>query len=448
MQTENVWESAGNYYTKIPTLICNYINKKGIGVANNVIPKTEYRWIDTDYTVHPSRNHPPIPPVHGSHDAVSWILAHNRKYSIGRVVDIERKTADNGIHTLKTIVRFEDPKLAKQAYQEGLVPLYNSSSIYEIARDNETGLTTDYVPIDNCAVDTPAGELELFKTGDFCEGGTECIHDLKQSAINGECGYCKLGALKSFQFHYPIELVHDSHNSLPLQQSSSMSMSEQVTDTSRPPAANQQEPVIETTKEARNKQNKSKAHTTKSTNVQKLGKEINDSGWVSSNEDREESEEESEKENEEEQQEEGKSEAKLDYKKLYEEEKLKNESTDKTVQELVAESRVAKLTTKFASLPIEIWEGDEKARAKDVEFFNSIHGQKVDDKLMNKLIEKYISKIPIEAIQLASKRLGLKQSGWSPLDEIVTHNFVARTKSQEGETQLSEGDVVLGALED
>jgi hypothetical protein len=133
---------------------------------------------------------------------------------------------------------------------------------------------------------------------------------------------------------------------------------------------------------------------------------------------------------------------------LYEEEKLKNATTDKTVQELVAESRVAKLTTKFASLPIEIWEGDEKARAKDVEFFNSIHGQKIDDKLMNKLIEKYISKIPIEAIQLASKRLGLKQSGWSPLDEIVTHNFVARTKSQDGEAQLSEGDVVLGALED
>jgi hypothetical protein len=438
LQTEKVWESQGQYFTKIPILIGDYINKKGIGVRNKDIPRTEYRWKDTDYTVHPSKNHPPIPPVHGGADAISWILAHNRKYSIGKVVDIDRTTAANGIHTLKGTVQFAEPKLAKQAYELGVIPLYNSSSIYETARDEKTGLTTDYVPIDNCAVDTPAGDLELFKTVAFCEGGTECIHDLKQSGINSECGYCKLEALKSLKFHYPIaDEIHDSHNSTNLQQSSSME-----TDTSNAGT----EPKPDTTKKADDKSAKGKEG--KGAEQAKTEKTINDSGWVSSKEDEAEGgTEEGEESESEEKKSKGKEKEKpVDYKKMYEEEKAKNDSTNKTVTELLAESRLNKLKEKFQVLPMEVWEGDEKAKVKDIEFFNSLYDKKIDEALLNKILEKWVSKIPVKA--LVEVRGKMKQSGMSMMDMAVTHDYIARTESSDSEEQFTEADAVLGALED
>jgi hypothetical protein len=437
MQTEKVWESQGQYFTKIPIAIGDYINRKGIGIRNKDIPRTEYRWIDTDYTVHPSKNHPPIPPVHGS-DAISWILAHNRKYSIGKMVDTDLKTADNGIHTLKGTVRFQEPQLAKQAYELGIIPLYNSSSIYETAREEKTGLTTDYIPIDNCAVDEPAGDLELFKTGAFCEGGESCIHDLKQSGINSECGYCKLEALKTFKFHYDMaDEIHDSHNSTNLHQSSSMSTEASI-------AAN--DPKLDTTKKVDDKSAKGKE--SKGAEAAKTEKTINDSGWVSSKEDEPETENESEEAEETESGKKSKLKDKgeLDYKKLYEEEKAKNATNDKTVQELLADNRLNKLKEKFNALPQEIWENDEKAKTKDIEFFNSLYDKKIDEPLLNKIFEKFVSKIPIKAINEVKHKV--KQSGMSVMDLAITHDYVARTESPNSEEQFTEADIVLGALED
>lgn len=437
MQTEKVWESQGNYFTKIPILIGDYINKKGIGVRNKDIPRTEYSWVDTDYTVHPSKNHPPIPPVHGGADPISWILAHNRKYSIGKVVDIDRTTADNGIHTLKGTVQFAEPKLAKQAYELGVIPLYNSNSIFETARDEKTGLTTDYIPVDNCAVDTPAGELELFKTGAFCEGGNECIHDLKQSGINSKCGYCKLEALKSFKFHYPI---NDSHNSTNLQQSSSMS-------TEASTAGTEPKPDTTTKADDKTKSKSSKGSEGKGAETAKTEKTINDSGWVSSKEDEPETEESEEvEETETEKKSKSKEKEEPNYKKMYEDEKAKNDSTNKTVTELLAESRMNKLKEKFNALPQEIWENDEKAKMKDVEFFNSLYDKKVDEPLLNKIFEKFVSKIPIKALNEVKGKM--KQSGMTALDMAMTHDYIARTESSDSEEQLTEADVVLGALED
>jgi hypothetical protein len=42
----------------------------------------------------------------------------------------------------------------------------------------------------------------------------------------------------------------------------------------------------------------------------------------------------------------------------------------------------------------------------------------------------------------------MKQSGMSIMDMAVTHDYIARTESSDSEEQLTEADVVLGALED
>jgi hypothetical protein len=159
-------------------------------------------WEGKVINAHPSKNHPLVyEPRPKQGWSVAQKVAHymdkSAKWGFGTIIKTKLSTLKDGINKrLSGIFHIKDEG-AKKAWREGKFPKYNSSSVFILDRDANTGLIKEAIPIASTMVDNPANPLDVAAIQNVCEGGDSCIHKLAESSDHN-CLYCRYTVLANF----------------------------------------------------------------------------------------------------------------------------------------------------------------------------------------------------------------------------------------------------------
>lgn len=441
------------------------VNKKGIVITNESIPRLENRWIGAYHVLLESGKHIPyyIPNnvmAMSSDDREMFFKKQALPHSIGPYVDAFHITDPNGIHNLYGTFKTRHP-IAVQKYIEKKFPRYTSSSILANKTDGNHRIY-DWTPIDNTSVHNPANGMTLAEIAGSCSclsgdrGGSSCISKLKTELQNKKL---EVEVAQSSLDHGEdcIEKGFDNNKNyfesnnahyLFLAQSSIMSQSEGTADTGQANAAQtpagegQQAGAPVANNQNQNQETQTQTRTQGKGDFNKRDSPANskDMADVAKLFEGSTEQEKPEGENKEGEDDTKKDEAKLDYKALYETEVKQRKTYEREVNPKLKEydnavaivkqnERVKAVTTKINELAkgkMTEERREELINHYSGEIFKSIE----DHKALVKLVEKEFE------LMLTPK---IKQSGIElPEPSDISRKFVAQSGKDENEDEKEE----------